>query len=246
MSPPPDVVRQETVIQASPDLVFEAWADPEEIAAWYVERAEGDPREERIVEWYLGEEPEPLEVTTCQPGEHLVLTNVSVGPWRGTILDIELTPVGDGTRLVLTQETTAHELAGFVPIVDSGWACSLAILKVYLEDHAGRSRWTVEARRPIEPDPELTARALASGTTIEAWSGQMPERVLASTPHGAVVGFPGFPGVFTMMAANEVVVWYSTWDDEELDPVEDMVAALADRLLERVDARAPPEADPIA
>lgn len=120
------------------------------------------------------------------------------------------------------QRTTSEELADWVPTVDSGWACTLAILKEYLENHEPHARRVAEARRAVEPDPQHAAEALASTDAIREWDGELPERVLAATPHGGVVVFPGFSGVFTLMAAGQVVVWCATWGDEDMEPAEAM------------------------
>lgn len=237
MPDPVEPVRQEIVIAAPAERVFDAWTDPDEIPGWYVERQEGDPRENERIVWFITREDldgEPLAVRTAEPGRRLVLENVGEEPWRGTVLDVELLPEGAGTRVVVEQSGFSEGVRGFAPIVDSGWAHVLAILKEYLEHHAGERRRTAEARRRVEPDPAGVAEAFASAEAIAEWAGEAPERVLATTPRGAVVAFPGIRGVFAFMGVGGAVVWASVWGDGDLERAKAKAEDLAERLAARI------------
>lgn len=240
MSEPVKPVRRETVIDAPPERVFDAWADPEEIARWYVELQVGDPREDERIVWYitcddLDGDGEPLAVRAAERGRRLVLENVGAEPWRGTVVEVELVPEDGGARVAVEQRGFSGPLRDFAPVVDSGWACTLAILKEYLERHAGEARSTAEAKREVDLDPAAAAEALASAEAIAGWSGELPERLLAATPHGAVAAFAGFPGVFTLMAAGGVTVWYTAWGEADLVSAKDRAEDLAERLATQVD-----------
>lgn len=239
MSEPVHTVRREIVIEAPPERVFDAWADPEEIARWYVERQVGDPRADGRIVWFitcedLDGEGEPLAVRIVERGRRLVLENVGPEPWRGTVMDLELVPEGSGTRVAIEQRGFSEPLREFAPVVASGWACTLAILREYLERHAGEPRRTAEAKREASPDPAAVAEALASADAIARWAGEAPERVLATTPHGAVVTFPGRPGVFTLMGFGGATVWYTGWGEDDLAAAKERAEELAERLAGRV------------
>jgi uncharacterized protein YndB with AHSA1/START domain len=241
MTDPVEPARQEIVIAAPPARVFDAWTAPDEIPGWYVERQEGDPRRDQRIVWYvtsedLGGEGEPFAVRTAEPGRRLVLENVGEEPWRGTVLDVELLPEGAGTRVVVEQSGFSEGVRGFAPIIDSGWAHVLAILKEYLEHHAGERRRTAEARRRVEPDPAAVAEAVASAEAIAEWAGEAPERVLATTPRGAVVAFPGIRGVFAFMGVGGAVVWASVWGDGDLEHAKAKAEDLAEQLATRIGA----------
>ena len=241
MTEPVEPVRQEIVIASPPARVFDAWTDPEEIPRWYVERQEGDPRRDERIVWFitsedLGGEGEPFAVRAAERGRRLVLENVGEEPWRGTVLDVELLPEGDGTRVVVEQSGFSEGVRGFAPVVDSGWAQVLAILKEYLERHAGERRRTAEARRRVEPDPAVVAEAFACAEAIAEWAGEAPERVLATTPRGAVVAFPGIRGVFAFMGVGGAVVWASVWGDGDLERAKAKAEDLAERLAARIGA----------
>jgi len=239
MTEPVEPVRQEIVIAAPPARVFDAWTDPEEIPRWYVERQEGDPRRDERIVWFitsedLGGEGEPFAVRAAERGRRLVLENVGEEPWRGTVLDVALVPEGDGTRVVVEQSGFSEGVRGFAPVVDSGWAQVLAILKEYLERHAGERRRTAEARRRVEPDPAVVAEAFGSAEAIAEWAGEAPERVLATTPRGAVVAFPGIRGVYAFMGVGGAVVWASVWGDGDLERAKAKAEDLAERLAARI------------
>jgi uncharacterized protein YndB with AHSA1/START domain len=232
-------VRREIWIEAPPARVFEAWADPERIPGWYVERQDGDPRTDERIVWFVTREDlegdgEPLAVKVAEPGHRLVLENVGAEPWRGTVLDVRLEPEGAGTRVAVEQSAFSEGVRDFVPIVDAGWAHVLSILKEYLEHHAGERRRTTEARRKADPDPQAVAEAAASAEAIAKWAGEAPERVLSTTARGAVVTFPGWPGVFAFMGVGGVVVWASSWGDGDLEPARRKAEDLAGRLAARI------------
>lgn len=236
MSPATDTDPETTVIRAPPEAVFEAWCAPEQIARWYVDAAEGDPRDQAQIGWQLGEETEPLAVTTCEPTRRLVLTNVSDGAWEGSAVDVTIEPVEDGTRCTVVQRAIPEALADHVPNVQAGWACTLALLKEHLEHHAGQDRRVAEAIETVDVAEKRAAEALGSAEAIASWAGQPPARVLATTPRGAVVAFEGLPGAFTLMAAHAVIVWYTTWGEEELGEAQARTEALCQALADHVAA----------
>ena len=199
--------RSEIEIDAPPERVFEAWADPDEITRWYLQRQVGDPRLDGRIVWFIRDEDqsgkgESLEVLTAEPGYRLRLENVGNSAWRGTILDVDFAPAGDGTYVVVAQSGFSQEVAGAAPIVESGWTCVLAVLKEYLEHHSGRPRHMAMASRDVRLDSSAVAEALESGGAIAEWIGERPKALLATTPHGAVVSLPGFSGAFTLMGAG--------------------------------------------
>jgi uncharacterized protein YndB with AHSA1/START domain len=235
------IVYREVVIECPPARVFEAWANPVEIAHWYVERAEGDVQLGRQITWTLGGVDQRLEVTVLDPGRHLVLTNVGSDDWKGTVLDVSFEPEGapGSTRVALEQTTPSPALQDFLPAVDSGWACTLAVLGEYLLHHANARRIMVEAHTACAVEIAAVTDALASADAIADWAGERPDRVLVSAPRGAVVAFTGFPGVFTVMGVGGAHVSYSTWGDTRLEATKARVAELTNRLSARIETSVP-------
>lgn len=236
---PDSAVRQEIFIAAPPERVFDAWADPDEIARWYVQRQVGNPRRDERIVWHINcedlcGEGEPLAVKTAELGRRLTLENVGGEPWRGTVVDVELTPEAKGTRITVTQSGFSDAVRDFAPVVASGWACVLAVLKEYVERHAGKPRSVAESRRPTAPDPSAFAYTIATPAAIARWAGQAPTRLLATTPHGAVAAFVGYAGVFTLMGVGDVAVIYTTWGEPKADEAKEKVEDLAHRLARHV------------
>jgi uncharacterized protein YndB with AHSA1/START domain len=234
MAQRPTAVHQEILIAAPPGRVFEAWVDPLEIARWYVERAEGDPREDQEIRWVLRGEVEPFEVNACEPGERLVLTHVGDPPWRGTVVSVTFEKERTGTRVTVRQRGFRPEMKGRIPQVSSAWACMLALLKEYLEEHAGMPRDHVEVRSEVDPNPLSVATALRSVESIEHWAEEPPDRILATTPHAAVFTLDGLPGVFTVSGVGAVSVWYSVWGGSDAEDAYGKAQQLVDRFVDRV------------
>lgn len=135
-------VRKEIRIDASPQAVWEAWANPEKIARWFVDRAEGEMEAGATVTWVFEQFDYrlPVEVYEAVPGERLAFGGEA--PGRPTALQ-EVTVRREGGSTVLRLVNSGflegddwdEEMEG----VDSGWEMALATLKHWLENHrAGR------------------------------------------------------------------------------------------------------------
>lgn len=102
-------VEREAVYDASPDEVWEALTDAEELEEWFANDVELDPREGGVgvFRWENGEERRAT-VREAVRGERLVLDYDD-----GTV-EFDLEPVPEGTRLVVRESTpewsTALEL----------------------------------------------------------------------------------------------------------------------------------------
>jgi uncharacterized protein YndB with AHSA1/START domain len=166
---------------ATPERLWEAWADPERLAHWFPDRAEGRAEVGATQTWYFDrfKYALPYEVFSAVPGEHLVLTGEPPGRPR-FFLEIDLRREGGSTVLTLTnsgfldQEGWDEEYEGIV----SGWQLSLAVLKEYAERYDGRPRTQFFAMRPgafeyaeLRPlfrEPAALARWLTSSGGIGA------------------------------------------------------------------------------
>jgi uncharacterized protein YndB with AHSA1/START domain len=143
---------------ATPQQLWDAWADPAMLAHWFPDRAEGRAVEGSTLTWYFDrfEYAMPYEVYSAVPGEHLVLTGAPPGRPR-FFLEIEITQQGGSTILELTNSGFLdksgwdEEYEGIL----SGWRMALAMLKLYAERYFGvpRSQFFVMRPAPFEyPD----------------------------------------------------------------------------------------------
>jgi len=100
-------VEREIVFPAEPDEVWEALTDPRELEEWFANDVELDPHEggAGVFRWDDGEERRAV-VREAVPGERLVLDWDDDG-----VLELELEPVPDGTRLVVRETSPDVSLA---------------------------------------------------------------------------------------------------------------------------------------
>jgi len=146
-------IRAEIQTTAGPEQLWEAWADPEKLAQWFPDRAEGRAVEGGVQTWYFDRFNYrlPYEIASAIPGEHLVFTGQPPGrpPY---VLEIEITRESGTTRLTLAnsgfldKDGWDEEYEGIV----SGWQLALAVLKLYVERHYGCARSQFFAMRPAQ------------------------------------------------------------------------------------------------
>lgn len=130
-------VRMVRRLNAPPERVSRAWADPEELARWLPERVEGALAvgartllvwPDRSVWW---------EVTEARPGRSFVFLR----PWLPddrlvTTVRVTIEPVGYGTRLVLEDGPFPLDQPG---VIDAwaealqAWTEALALLRAHLD-----------------------------------------------------------------------------------------------------------------
>jgi uncharacterized protein YndB with AHSA1/START domain len=136
---------------ATREQIFESWVDPEKLAQWFPDRAEGRAVEGGVQKWFFDRfnYALPYEVYDAVPGEHLVYTGAMPGR-SPFFLEIELTSDGGSTVVTLTnsgfldKEGWDEEYEG----IASGWQMALAVLKLYAERYYGRPRRQFFAMRP--------------------------------------------------------------------------------------------------
>jgi uncharacterized protein YndB with AHSA1/START domain len=145
------IIRAEIRTSATPQQAWEAWADPQKIAAWFVDRAAGEAKPGGIMTWFFDDfgYQLPYKVVDAIPGSLFVL---KWDPPQGDsgILEVRIAQEGGATIVRLTNSGFREdakwndEYEG----VNSGWQTALALLKEYLENYFGRSKKTVMILRP--------------------------------------------------------------------------------------------------
>jgi uncharacterized protein YndB with AHSA1/START domain len=176
------MIRAETRTSATPQQAYEAWADPDKIAQWFVDRARGEAKPGGTMTWFFdkfGYEL-PYKVLAAEPGKLFVL---KWEPQQGDagILEVRIERQGGATVVRLIQSGFREDAAwneeyeGTV----SGWQMSLAILKHYLENSFGRSKTSLLILRPASfrydqlLDYFLDARKLAMWLTTSGAIGKV-------------------------------------------------------------------------
>ena len=136
--------------QATPEEVYEAWANPEEIARWFVDKARGKAGVGSIFTWIFekfGYEI-PYEVVAAEPGRRFALGGEAPGSGP-FLLEVKIEREGGETVVTLVNSGFLdgsqwdEELEG----IASGWTNALATLKLYLERYRGRNKTTILAMK---------------------------------------------------------------------------------------------------
>lgn len=155
-------------LKASPQKVWEAWADPQQIANWFVDRAEGEATPGGTMKWFFEAFNYALDVpiVEAQPGRTFV-TGGGPGP-DGLPYLMEITIRKDGNATVMNLVNSgfseAPEKDGSFRDTQSGWQCALATMQVWLEHYP-----TLRRRREIvmRPHPHSPERRHALYSTAE-------------------------------------------------------------------------------
>ena len=179
------IVRSTIRTTATPEQIFEAWADPAKLAQWFPDRAEGRAIEGGVQKWFFDRFSYalPYDVAAAVPGEHLVYTGSIPGRPR-FYLEIEIARDAGSTVVTLInsgfldKDGWDEEYEG----IASGWQMSLAMLKLYAERHYGRDRRQFFAMRPATYEYRdllsfyTVAERLASWLTSNGVIGEAGQR----------------------------------------------------------------------
>ena len=146
------VIRAEMETSATPQQAWEAWADPEKIAQWFVDRASGEARPGGTMTWFFDEFGYvlPYQVAAAEPGKLFVLKWEAQQGGPTGILEVTIERKS-GTTVVRLVNSGFREDAAWndeYEGVVSGWKMSLAILKHYLENHFGKEKAGFLIMRP--------------------------------------------------------------------------------------------------
>jgi uncharacterized protein YndB with AHSA1/START domain len=148
------IIRAEIHTKATPQQAYEAWADPEKIAHWFPDRAEGRAELGATITWIFEKFDYriPYEVLIAQPGEKFAIRwNPPPGMNPG-ILEVIISKEGGETvvRLVNSGFREGAEWNDEFEGTDSGWRMAMALLKHYLENYFGTARNSFLVMRAAE------------------------------------------------------------------------------------------------
>lgn len=126
-------------VNTTPMRVWEAWADPQKIADWFVDRAEGVAKPGEVMTWMFDtfNYRQPVPIVEAVPGETFVIGSGDAPGPQGHPYLMEITITRDGgdtvVRLVNSgfseDATFDDEYEGVI----SGWKMALATMKRWLE-----------------------------------------------------------------------------------------------------------------
>lgn len=254
------VIRSEIETSATPAQAWEAWADPEKIAQWFMDRASGEAKPGGAMTWFFDNFGYALtyKVLDAVPGELFVL---KWEPPQGDvgILEVRITREGGTTRVRLINSGFREdskwneEYEGIV----SGWQMSLAIMKNYLEYHFGRPKKQLLIMRPAVFEYEQLRTYFLDAGKLSQWlvsaggirrvgdacqltlrdSGKLTGRVLAVTKWEVALSWEEIGGTlelkgFSMGPQHVVAVRCLTWkqDPDEVKRLESQLHKAVERL----------------
>lgn len=146
------VVRMEDRYRTDIDDLWSALTDPQRLARW-VARVDGDLRlggefHARFTSSWEG----PGRIELCEPPRRLLVT-MNPGQDDQTVIDVELVPDGDMTRLVIEERgLSLSEAAGY----GAGWQAHVEDLAAHLGGRPSsdwRTRWAELISEYREQDP---------------------------------------------------------------------------------------------
>jgi uncharacterized protein YndB with AHSA1/START domain len=179
------VIRKEVRLETDPQRVWEAWAHPDKISQWFVDRAEGKMEPGAVVTWYFDFFGMRLPVTVYATSRGRMLTFGGESPGRPPALQIvHLEQQGGATILRLSNSgfgdgpEADDELGG----VDSGWDLALATLKHWLETRPTGTSWSHLTLRPATFEYEAIQPLLRTRAGLESWLAESAE--IAPSPLG--------------------------------------------------------------
>lgn len=158
--------------RATPERVYEAWADPEKIAQWFVDRARGVAEVGSTFTWIFdkfGYEI-PYEVAAAEPGRRFALggEHPKSGPF---LLEVKIEREGGETRVTLVNSGFLdgsqwdEEYQGIV----SGWTHSLSLLKQYVENYYGRPKKAMLLMQPAAYEYSSLLPFYATAEGLDRW-----------------------------------------------------------------------------
>ena len=243
------VVRTSVRMKTSPHKAWAAWADPQQIANWFVDRASGDARPGETMKWFFDTFGYAMDVpiVEAQPDRTFVSgSGAAPGP-DGLPYLLEITIERDGTDTVMNLVNSGFsetpEKDDNFRGVESGWLMALATMKRWLERYPLLRRrhelivrpaaFTWQTLRPLFAAADERARWLepdipASG---EVLCDTNREVLMAWDAADAVIGLKAFSMGPQQMLALDASFWSANGDA----PLHDAKARMT-RALDRLNA----------
>ena len=134
-------ILHEVTIEASPDKVYEAITTQDGASNWWTIHTKAEPKEGTVSEFgfYGGQVVFKMLVDTLEPARKVawdVEQGAPDGSWADTRVTWDLTPVENGTKVLLAHRGFASEDGNYAN-VSYNWAWFLTSLKAYLETGTG-------------------------------------------------------------------------------------------------------------
>lgn len=241
------VIETSIRMKTTPMRAWQAWADPQQIANWFVDRAEGEATPGGTMKWFFDTFGYALDVPIdeAEPGRSFITSSGEQPGPGGVPYLMEITITKDGGDTVMNLVNSGFSEApdkdeDFRGVV-SGWQMALATMKLWLEQYPMRTRrhdlvvrpanYTAAALRPLYATPEGRAQWLEPD--VRATGGVLcdtgAEVLLSCDERDGAIALKAFTtGPQQMLALD-----YSTWPADGAAPDGESKARL-NRALDRL------------
>jgi len=176
---------REIRIDATPEAVWAAWAEPEHVRRWFSDDAEGrlEPGGE-LVHVFHGHGEHRYRVLEVDGPRRLVLEGEMDGIAFRQFVEIRHEGGSTVLRLVHSGFGTIDPDSEIVQGIDSGWTMALALLKHYVERYLGRRKQAVNVFQPARFEYAiLRAERYESAEGLGSW---LTDGNRGIPPHGPV------------------------------------------------------------
>jgi uncharacterized protein YndB with AHSA1/START domain len=210
-------------IKSTPQRVWAAWADPQQIANWFVDRAEGEGRAGNTVKWFFDTFGYVMDIpiVESEPGKTFVTAGNDGPDGMPYLMEITISKDGGDTVMHLVNSGFSEDpkkdetYKGTV----SGWAHALTTMKVWLEQFPMRTRHhdlvvrtvphTPEQLRPFYATVEGRARWMAPDVahTGAVLCDSGPEILLTVPGRDGIVALKAFAMGLQLMVGLDLSTW---------------------------------------
>jgi uncharacterized protein YndB with AHSA1/START domain len=234
-------------LKATPMQAWEAWADPQQIANWFVDRAEGKAEAGSTMKWFFEAFNYALDVpiVEAEPGKTFVTGG---GPQPGPdglpyLMEITIEKDGDHTVMNLVNSGFSEDpkKEGSFKDTASGWQCALETMKVWMERYPSLRRKRTIVMRPAAHQPARLHELYATAAGRQQWlTPDIPAdgAVLVDSGTEVVLDWPSERAVlglksFGMGPQQMVALDLSQWSEQGAGIAETTCAGL-NRALDRL------------
>jgi uncharacterized protein YndB with AHSA1/START domain len=209
-------VRTTKTINTSPAEVWRAWTDPEHIAQWFVDRAEGTAKPGEVMTWMFDafQYRIPVPVLEAEPGRTFVTgSEAGVAGPLPVLMEVEIETAAGGSVLRLVNSGFSEDPAkdDEVEGVRSGWEMALATLAYWLEHGRPMGRLHRLAMRPTTAAWEQLATLFAGRDGLRRWLDDVhaPDRLAAGDLITASIAGRPLSGTVLVHTGREALVEWS-------------------------------------
>lgn len=233
-------------INSTPQRVWEAWADPQQLANWFVDRAEGMGHAGNTVKWFFDTFGYVMDIpiVESEPGTTFVTAGDDGPDGMPYLMEITISKDGGDTVMRLVNSGFSEDAKkddNFEGTV-SGWAHALTTMKVWLEQYPMRTRHHDLVVRPV---PHTVDQLRPFYATAEGRAQWMPPDVahtgqlLCDSGPEVLLVHPGVDGIialksFAWSTGRMIGLDLSVWPEAGTTP--DNAKPRLERALDRLTA----------